>query len=244
MKRAALLMVVVLACAPLAQAEVPTRATGTDPKGDLVNPMLGVQLPGPAAYGYTAVDIRAWGLEADGTTLRASITTEGRWRDWIEHAAWGTLPSMLVLFRSPRLVTGLCPHCEGERGDQYRIGLMFRTNPCPGNFPPETALVVWDAYAAEPMLLARDVPFTISADQHTITLAVPYTYRGYEIAAAGDVLGDVSAQTVTWTAQAAYIGTTFCALASVAEGTADWAPASAWDPLQRIHRTTGISVQA
>lgn len=245
MKRAIVLALALLVTTGLpARAEVPSRVDSPDPKGDLVNPALGVQPPGPAAYGYSAVDIRGWSLHADGTTLRASITTEGRWRDWVEHAAWGTVPSMLVLFRSPRLVAGLCPNCETTRGDRYRVGLMFRTNPCPGAFPPETALVVWDAYAAQPLVLARNVPYVISTDQHTITLALPYDYSGYQIAAPGDDLTDVSAQTLTWTAQAVYIGTIYCLLVTVAEGTADWSPQAAWDPIRRVHGATGISVRA
>jgi hypothetical protein len=243
MKRLCVLMVVAALSLGSAHAAPPS-VDGTDPKGDLVNPALGVQPPGPLAYGYGPQDLRAWSFAANGTTLRATITTEGRWRDWVEHAAWATVPSYLLLFRSPRLIAGLCPNCDADRGAQYRVGLMFRTNPCPGTFPPVAALVVWDPYLAQPTLLANDVPFQISEDQKTISMEIPYTFKGRTVAVAGDDLTDISAQTMTWNAQGVYVGTSFCALGFVAEGSPDWAPQGAWDPLMRVHRTTGITVRA
>lgn len=243
MRRASLLVLTaLLASGGLVRAAAPTAVDGTDLKGDLVNPVLGVQPPGPLAYGYGPQDLRAWSLTATGSTLRATITTEGRWRDWVEQPAWATLPSFLVLFRSARLTAGLCPGCEDERGDQYRVGLMFRTNPCPGTFPPTVALVVWDPYLASPTVLASGVPYVISEDQKTISMEIPYTFKGRTVAQAGDELTDINAQTLTWNAQGVYIGTMFCALTAVAEGSPDWAPQGAWDPIARLHRATGISI--
>lgn len=217
-------------------AAAPSSVSGTDAYNDEVNPVLQVRPP-VIGYQFASIDIRSWSLSADGSNLTASLTVDGSIRGWIFLAVGGALPGFMVSFNSPRLAA-LCPPCGVPGTEGWRIGFIYRYDPCPAII--FSYVIVFDESETIQIALAQNVPVEISADGHTITWRIPYTIGGYTVAAPGDVLTNVSANTVGYTEEGFYT----CPYVSTRDGVTDWAPQNSWDPILRRHRPTGLSIQA
>lgn len=236
------------AVSPSGALDVETVGT-SDPKNDTINPVLGrnvAQLP----YSFPNADILSWTLTADRDQkqLIASMTMNGPWYGWVEQLAWGTFPLNGISFTSPAL-TERCDGCD-ERFGRRRFVIAFGSTGC--HFHElQTVVAIYDPVlkVLEPLAIGSEQPFVISEDQKTVTVTVPYSLgRGGldpvpHLAVAGETLADVTAVSFIRDGQGLY-SSSFCAFAYAEEGATDWSPASAWDPLERRFRTSGISLIA
>ncbi len=235
------LLVTLAACLVGMPAHGASSASRTDVENDVVNPLVGSQLPAPLRYSQPPADILRWSIQADGTTITASVTMKGLLRDYYEQLAWATVPGVLVLFESPTLDN--CVGCALPARNDARIALYYRTDPCGALSSSTSSLVQFEPAAGRPVSeIAIDVPFALSDNGATVTWRLPYTFANNVVLQRGKSLTNVSVLSFTETMQGVNGGASFCVMANVFEGAVDWSPDPSWDATSREVVPTGISI--